>query len=549
MPYSWHVVSEELRAAREAFERQQWGPARAGFAAARAQHELSAEDMVAFADAAWWEGAIDESASAMEEAYRLWLHGDAPHPPAAAMVALDLAFSWFLRGEEALGSGWMSRAQRLLADEPPCVEQAYLQSLEIEGAMAAGDYVEARRLARSIAADARRFGDETLEALVLVSDGVAAIKQGEVREGLTVLDEAMLPVVAGRVRPAFAGNIYCTLMSICHELADLRRARQWTDATARWCEGFDSAHMFVGVCRMHRAQLLQVQGDWEAAEQEIQLVCEELARMNVVAVGMAHYELGEVRRCRGDLGGAETAYADAHRFGRDPHPGLALVWVAQGNAGAAVAALDAALASTIDPLANAKLWAALVEAAVAAGDHERAGSAADELDLAARTYASSGLLAAAHLARGRVQLATGDGAGAQRSLTAARRRWQDIGARYQVAQTRLLLAEALAAAGNEDAAARERAAAGSALAALGVRTVDASSRTRPDPPGGLTRREAEVLGLVARGLSNREVAAALVLSDKTVARHLANVYTKLGVRSRTAAAAFAHEHGLVPPPA
>lgn len=507
--------------------------------------------MVALADAAWWQGAIDESTSAMEEAYRVWLHGDGPQPAAAAMVALDLAFSWFLRGEEGMGSGWMARAQRLLADEPPCVEQAYLLMLGVEGAIAAGDYPAAREAARSVVSEARRYGDETLEALALVSDGVAAIKHGHVRDGLVVLDEAMLPVVAGRVRPAFAGNIYCTLMSVCHELADVRRAGQWTDATARWCEGFDSAVMFVGVCRVHRAQLLQVRGDWDEAESEIALVCEELARMNVVAVGMAHYELGEVRRCRGDLAGAEAAYGDAHRYGRDPHPGLALVWIAQGKVRAAVDALSSALTVTVDPLARTRLWAALVEAAVRGGELQTASEAADELDRAADTYSSSGLTAAAQLARGRVLLAGGDPGGAVHSLSAARRQWQDIGAPYQVAQVRLLLADALALQGSGEAARRERAAARSVLAELGVNPshwpLGPSTQTRQ--PGGLTRREAEVLGLVARGLSNREVAAALVLSDKTVARHLANVYTKLGVTSRTAAAAFAHDHGLVAPSA
>lgn len=544
------VVWEELLAARAACERHQWGVAHAGFLAARARGELPADDLVALADAAWWEGAIDESTSAMEGAYRLFLHGDAPNPRPAAMVALDLAFSWFLRGEEALGSGWMSRAQRLLEDEPPCVEHGYLQVVTIEGAMAAGDYAAAREVARSVAAIARQYGDETLEALALVSDGVARIKDGAVRDGMAVLDEAMLPVVAGRVRPAFAGNIYCTLMSICHELADLRRAQQWTDATARWCAGFDSAVMFLGVCRMHRAQLLQVQGEWDDAEAEIRLVCDELARMNVVAIGMAHYELAEVRRCRGDLAGAEAAYTDAHRHGCDPHPGLALLWIAQGNAGAALEALTAAVTSTVDPLARTRLWAALAEAAVAAGDAAAACAAADELDAAAIIYASSGLVAAAHLARGRALLATGEVVGAARSLAAAREKWQELGARYEVAQARLLLAEALFGQGHHDAARRERAAAESALSDLGVNVggADPAARTSSSRPGGLTRREAEVLGLVARGMSNREVAAALVLSEKTVARHLANVFTKLGVSSRTAAAAFAHEHGLVSPP-
>jgi ATP/maltotriose-dependent transcriptional regulator MalT len=538
-------VSDDLAAARAAFERHEWGVARAGFLAARSQGPLGAADMAALADAAWWQGAVDESTSAMEEAYRLHLHGDDPAPRAAAMLAMDMGFLWFLRGEDAMGSGWLSRAQRLLQDEPPSVEHAYLETMAIEGATGAGDFTTAREMARSIAATARSYGDETLEALALVGDGIATIKQGQVTEGLAVLDEAMLPVVAGRVRPAFAGSIYCQLMSICHELTDLRRAEQWTEATSRWCEGFDSAVMFIGVCRMHRAQLLQVRGAWAEAEAEIARVCDELARMNVVAVGMAYYELAEVRRCRGDLAGAEVAYAEGHRLGRDPHPGLALVWLAQGRHGAAFDALASTVGSTVDPLARTRLLGPLVEAAVAVGDLDAARRAADHLDDAARTYASSGLVAAAALARGRVRLASGDVDGAIASLSSARRGWQDLGARYQVTQVRRLLADALSRRGDEAAAALERSAVEAELRALGVR--DDPGRTRPQGfgPGRLTAREVEVLSLVAQGLSNRDVAAALVLSEKTVARHLANIFSKLGVTSRTAAAAFAFEHGLV----
>lgn len=536
------TASDPLAAARTAFAGHRWADARAGFLAARACSPLSAKDTSALSEAAWWEGAIDESVSAAEEAYRLFLHGDEPDHRQAAMLAMDIGFSWFLRGEETLGSGWLSRAQRLLVGEPDCAERGYLQAVQIDAALAQGDFDTAIEVARQVAATAARYADETLMAYALVGEGIATIKQGRVAAGLAGLDEAMLPVVAGRVRPTFAGAIYCQLMSVCHELADVRRAQQWTDATARWCEGFSNAVMFLGVCRVHRAQLLQLRGEWARAEEEIRRVCEDLAAMNVVAVGLAIYELAEVRRQRGDLAGAEAAYADAHRYGRDPQPGLALVWLAQGKAAAALEALQAAESSTADPLARARLWEALVEVAIAAGDRVTVRHACEQLAAAAATYASSGLVAAAILAQGRMRLADGDAAAAVPLLQDARRRWQDLGATYRVARIRLLLAEALRSAGNEQAAALEVDAAQDALSRLGV----ASAHPAP-PPAGLTRREAEVLALVARGLSNREVAEALVLSEKTVARHLANLYTKLGVGSRTAAAAFAHDHGLAGP--
>lgn len=545
-------LTEDLVAARSAYAAHRWADARAGFLTARALGPLSADDMSALAEATWWEGAIDESLSACEEAYRLYLHGEEPLHRPAAMLAMDIGLSWYLRGEEAMGSGWLSRAHRLLEDQPECVEQGYLQSLQIDEALAHGDVTAAIEMARAVVTIATKYGDETLTAYALVGEGIAMIRQGRVGDGLAVLDEAMLPVVAGRVRPTFAGSIYCQLMSVCHDLADMRRAQQWTDATARWCEGFSDAVMFLGICRAHRAQLLQIRGRWAEAEEEIERVCVELAEMNVVAIGLAIYELAEVRRLRGDLTGAEAAYAEAHRHGRDPQPGLALLWLAQGRHDVALEALRAVESSAPDRLARTRLWEALVDVALAAGDLATARKASDDLYAAAATYASSGLVAAATMARGQVRLAEGDAAGAVESLQDALRRWQDLGAPYRVARVRVLLARALGSQGSEQAAAMELDAARAAFAQLGVADPEPAGGPERSPaplPGGLTAREAEVLGLVARGMTNREVAAALVLSEKTVARHLANLYPKLGVATRTAAAAFAHDHGLVAPPA
>ncbi len=538
------AATADLLAARAASACHDWQQARAGFLALRARGPLAASDMEALAEAAWWEGAIDESLSAYEEAYRLYLHGDLPEPRPAAMLAMDIGFSWLLRGEEAMGSGWLSRANRLLDGLPECAEHGYLRSFELEAAAAEGDFETAIAVARSLAAFAERFGDETLCAYALVSEGIARIKQGDVAHGLAVLDEAMLPVVAGRVRPAFVGNIYCQLMAVCHELADVRRAQQWTDATARWCAGFSNAVMFLGICRVHRAQLLQVRGEWARAEAEIELVCSELAAMNIIAVGLALYELGEIRRLRGDLDGAEQAYGEAHQRGCDPQPGLALAWSARGRHREALDALLAAEAATTQRLTKTRLWEAVVDVALETGDLAIARRACDELQAAAETYASSGLLAAAALAQGRVQFAEGASEEALHWLTTARQRWQQLGAPMRVAQTRTLLSKVHLALGNEQAAALEAAAAHAELADLGV----ARGRARADvPSSGLTARESEVLELVARGLSNRAVAEQLVLSEKTVARHLANLYLKLGVNSRTAAAAYAHAHGLVAP--
>lgn len=446
-----------------------------------------------------------------------------------------------------MGSGWISRAQRLLEDETDCVEHGYLQTMAIDEALGAGDFEAAIGAARAVAAVGARHLDETLCSYALVGEGIALVKQGHVRDGLAALDEAMLPVVAGRVRPTWAGNIYCQLMSVCHKLADLCRAQQWTDATARWCEGFTNAVMFLGVCRVHRAQLLQVHGDWTRAEDEIAQVCHHLETMNVTAVGLALYELGEVRRMRGDLPAAAAAYAQAHEHGIEPQPGLALVWVAEGDPASALDALKACEARTTDPLAKTRLWEAMVQAAVAAGDLATAQSAAGALEESARTYASPGLLAVAAESHGRVCLASGDVPAAMEALRSACRRWHDLTAPYRVAQTRLALAEALQRDGDERGASLERDAAAAVLAKLGV-TAPVPTGRPAALPDGMTRREAEVLALVAQGLTNREVAGELVVSERTVARHLANLYRKIGVTTRTAAATYAHRHGLVPQP-
>ncbi len=543
------VPEDVLAAARAAYAANRWAEARTGFLDARGDGELSPPDLAALADSAWWLGEIEESLACSEEAYASYLAGSDPKVCAAAMLAMDLAFFWFMRGEEAIGSGWLSRAQRLLDGQSDCVEYGYLLLFQLEGELAAGQLDGAIDAATEIGAIAARHGDDTLHANAVACEGTAMIKAGNVSVGLARLDEAMLPVVAGRVRPAYAGHLYCQLMSICYDLADLRRAQQWTDATERWCAGFSSAVMFVGVCRVHRAQLLEVRGEWDQAEREATRVCDELAEMNTFAVALARYELAELRRLRGDLEGAAEGYDDAHRLGHEAQPGSALLWHAQGRSAEALESLRAADTSMSDPLTRTRLWEALVEVAIGADDLAAAAMACRDLETSARVYGSPGFAASAALARGRVRLAEGDAAAALQALRTARQRWQELGVPYRVAETRMLLAAAQRSLGFGHAADIEQQAAATAFARLGVVAPPGRDPARPlaEPPAGLTRREAEVLGLVARGMSNREVAAALFLSEKTVARHLANLYTKLGVSSRTAAAAYAHAHGLVTP--
>jgi DNA-binding CsgD family transcriptional regulator len=380
-----------------------------------------------------------------------------------------------------------------------------------------------------------------------LGQGRALVKQARTDEGLPLLDEAMLAVLAEDLSPEWAGNIYCHLMSACHELGDVRRAVAWTQATTSWLETLPAAVLFTGICRVHRSQVFQATGGWDAAELEAAKVCEDLEHIHVASAAEAHYQVGELRRLRGDLAGAETAYEEARARGRDPHPGLALLQLAQGKVEVAVAAITTAVASVEEPLARIRLRAAQVEIALAAGRPELAeGACAEVADLAGR-YRSDGFVALQRTTQAACLLARGEAEAALPSLRSACRSWRGLGMPYEAARTRVLAARACEALGDLDGARRELDAAAAAfdrLGAVGDAATVASLRGRAGSPDGLTPRELDVLAEVASGSTNRDIARRLYISEKTVARHLSNIFAKLGCSSRTAAAAYAYEHGL-----
>ncbi len=548
-------MAEILEQARAAYAAHRWDDAYRAYGEAAEGAVLDARDLAAFADASWWLGHTDESLSLSEEVYRRHLHGE--HLPQAARLAIEIGFLWLLRGEPTVGSGWVQRAARLLEGQPECVEHGYLLYLEVEEAMAVGDLTRAIETARRIREIADRFDDATLGAIALVLEGTAVVKQGRVGEGLAVLDEAMLPVHAGLVQPNWAGNLYCHLMSLFFELADIRRARAWTDATERWCDQYSNAAMFVGICRVHRAQLLHLEGAWEDAERHASQACRDLVDMNVEVVAEGHYQIGELRRLRDDHEGAEAAFARAHELGRDPHPGLARLRLAQGRVDAAATALRAALATAEQPLERAPLLAAQVEVlAAATGDPGMAADAAAELADIAEAFGTPGLLASARQAAGLAHLAAGEPERAVPLLRDACQRWRELDARYEAARVRGRLGHAYGAVGDDEAAQREIAAAIAVLedlGAVGEARIVARSAAGPARhermPGGLTSRELEVLACMAAGRTNRQIAATLTISERTVERHLSNIFVKLGTSSRTEAAAVAFAHGLADPAA
>jgi DNA-binding CsgD family transcriptional regulator len=539
-------MGDTRSAAREAYQRRDWQAARDGFAAAASVDALSADDAFAFADAAWWLGRVDESLAAGEEAYRRFLEGD--RPERAAMAAIHIAVDLLLRGDGMVGSGWIRRAQRLLADRVDSAEHGYLTYLlEVEAALGGPAFDEVRTTAARITELGHRHGDVNLVALGILGQGRASVKQARVDEGLALLDEAMLAVLTEDLSPEWAGNIYCHLMSACHELGDIRRAVAWTQATTDWLETLPAAVLFTGICRVHRSQVFQATGGWDRAELEAAHVCADLEHIHVASAAEAHYQVAELRRLRGDPGGAELAYEAARARGRDPQPGLALLQLAQGEVEVAMAAITAAVASVEDPLARLRLSAAQVEIAVAAGDTDLAEAACAEVaDLTGR-YRSDSFVALHRTAQASCLFARGSAEAALAASRSACRSWRGLGMPYEAARAGVLTARACAALGDVDGARRELDAAGEVferLGAVGDLAVVASLRDPAPAPDGLTPRELEVLAEVASGRTNREIADRLVISEKTVARHLSNIFVKLGCSSRTAAAAYAYERGL-----
>jgi DNA-binding CsgD family transcriptional regulator len=537
------VAVDQREQAREAFGRRDWAACHAAYGEC---DDLDGDDQDALAAVAMWLGRSDEAIAAHTEAYRL--HLEAGAPPRAAYSAFMLAIHLRLVGEAAQSAGWLARAHRLLADAPEGAAHGYPLYLRIAGLLGS-DLDEALTEARRMQGIGRQFEDDALVALGMFFEGRALVRQTKVQEGLALLDEAMLAALSDRLDPMWTGAIYCGLLDACHELADHGRAAEWTEATRRWCAPLPTASLYPGICRVHWAEVLAARGSWDEAEAEALAACQEMERIDIYAVADGHYEVGQIRRFRGDLTGAEEAYDRAHELGRDPQPGLALLRLAQGKPAAAAASVMAALqVAAPAPLERARLLSAQVPIALAAGDLETAIAAATELDATAATFGSIGLQAEAHRCRGAVELATGNTVAAIASLRQACVLWQELDVPYEMARTRLLVADAYDALDDGDAATRERASAKACFERLGA--VGDLQALEPGPvalPGGLTRREAEVLALVATGRTNRAVAEELVLSEKTVARHVSNIFTKLGVSSRAAATAFAYSHQLVDP--
>jgi DNA-binding NarL/FixJ family response regulator len=545
-----HTV-DDLERGRESYLRRAWADAHEALTRADQAGALTAEDLELLARSAYMLGRDLDYVGGLERAHHAHLSSGQVLP--AVRCAFWVGHNLIFRGERAPALGWFARAHRLLERERgDCVERGYLLIPDLLQHVISGDLETAHATAAEVVAIGESFGDRDLVAIGLMEQGHALVKQGRTREGLRLVDETMVAVTTGELSPIVAGIVYCNTIAFCRDAYELRRAREWTAALTRWCEQQPDMVAHRGLCLVHRAEIMTLGGAWQDALEEALRVGERFTEgvLNQRALGHAAYRQGEVHRLQGEFGAAETAYSEASRIGREPQPGLALLRLAQGNEGVAAAAIRRTLSETIMPLKRAALLPAFVEIMLASAEVEHARSACRELDEIAASQESDALAAMSAHARGAVALVEGDAETALGALRDAWRAWEELEAPYEAARTRVLVALACRALGDDDTAALELEAARDVLAQLGAQSELAridllTDHGTSDVRHGLTERELEVLRLVAAGKSNHAIAVDLHLSDHTVRRHLQNIFRKLDVSSRAAATAFAFRNDLI----
>jgi len=458
------VARSPTPAAREAMSRHAWGEARDLFLEADKRAALSAADLELLGEAEWWSGHPEERVDALERAYRAYL--EAGDRTQAASVALQLSEFAHTRRAMAIATGWMTRAQRLLEGEPPSIAHALMAVMDAFMNLHRGDLDASLRAAEHALELAQRFGDRDVDALARNLIGRSLLRKGEIARGMAFLDESTVAAVGGELKSWTTGNVYCSTIDACRDLADWQRAAEWTDEADREMRR-QGIRGYPGVCRVHRAEIKRIRGAWPEAEEDARQACVELEQFGMmIGLGWGQYEIGEVRLRMGDLTGAEEAFRHAYENGRDPEPGLSLLRLAQGDVAGAVRSIERAL-STVEgptgmagdrpdnPLGRSHLLPARVRIALAAGDQATAESSATELEATAGQYDSTAIQAAAATARGSVQLAGGDATTGVESLLLAQRLWQAVGAPYDGALVRDMLAEAYRALGDEGAALQE----------------------------------------------------------------------------------------------
>ncbi|MFC8040831.1 LuxR C-terminal-related transcriptional regulator [Paenarthrobacter sp. NPDC057355] len=541
------VPATALDLGRSAFTEHRWSAAFECLVRADDDGGLPPQDIELLASVAMLLGHNEEAIGYLTRAHNEYLTvGDTD---SALRCAAWLIMFLLDAGEHARGSGWLGKANRLAESlEHATAGVGFLLISVALGSLRGGDaeagyvnFCRAFELGES-------FNEKDLQAMGRLGIGTSRLALGYPEEGLRTLDELMVSVMAGEVSPIPTGIIYCAVLGSCRLAQDVGRAREWTAALERWCGERPDMVMFGAQCQAYRAELLILHGAWDQALEVARAAEGRIRKGDPDATFGAWYQEGEVFRLRGRAEETERAFRTAAETGFEPEPGMALLRLLTGRNSEAQARIRRAVAEA-DPGNRRRLLPALVDIELAVGETGAARAAVEELLAGLRDGSQLLESAGARQAEAAVLLAEGDAGAALRASRQAWRQWYVLEAPFKAACARVIAGRACAALGDADSAAMEFEAALEEFADLGAAPAIAEVQALRNGGGevktALTPRELEVLRLIAAGESNKAIARQLYLSEKTVARHAGNIFAKLGVGSRTAAASYAFENHLI----
>lgn len=541
---------DKIERGRKAFSRQAWSDAYTLLSSADRETPLEAGDLELLAKAAYLVGKSDDCTDSWNRAHHAFLKQDKTKQ--AARSAFWLGMILLLQGNSAQGGGWIARAGRLVDDyRQNCVEKGFLLVPKGLQSLGAGDHQKAYELFSRAVEIGSRFNNPDLVTLGRLGRGQALVLQNKIDEGTSLFDEVMVAVLSDEISPIVTGIVYCAVIETCQKIYDLGRAREWTGALSNWCDSHPDLVPFRGQCLVRRVEIMQLHGEWQSAMDEAERACELLSRPpGEPAAGEAYYRQGEICRLLGKFSKAEKMYRRASKWGRKPQPGLALLRLAQGEIKDARAAIRQSEEENKNLIGRSVILPAYIVIMLAEDEIQAARAASEELSEIAAELQAPYLKAVADRAQGNVFLAGGEPRTAIDKLRHAWSIFKSIDASYESAKTRMLISTACREVGDKDTAEMELDAARWTFERLGaahdLTKVESLIReTSNKNTHGLTPRELEVLGLLATGKTNKEMAAKLFISERTVDRHVSNILSKLNVPSRSAATAFAYEHNLV----
>jgi DNA-binding CsgD family transcriptional regulator len=541
---------EAIQAARAAYSEGAWADATELFLTADAESELQVDDLESLV---WAAGISAQDRIMLDALERLYSHYSAKQNHVeCARTAFWCGLRNMLIGEVGLGSGWLQRAARHAEQTAPdCVQRGYLLLPQIFVHRGKGDYETAIDLADKAIAIGENGEDPDLIAMAGSLKGGILFRLGRINDGYVPIDEAMLLANSQRLSPVVCGVVYCEIVASCCRVLEMVRAREWTAILTDWCRRNPQAKAFNGVCQVHRAEVLQLEGNWSEAFAEAERAGDGLSGTTEhTAMANAAYRRGEILRLRGEFDKSDAEYRLAGEIGVDPQPGLALLRLAQGRRDEATAGLRRALGTAGDLPRKTALLPAGIEIFIACSDLDAAERLCGEMSDIAERFGTEILARVADQGHGSLALARGQFSDAVTALTRAQRYWSAFGAPYLVARLRVDIARGCLELGDLESAERELDAAENIFQDLGAAPDLARIRAIRNVPkamglGNLTARERQVLSLVADGGTNREIAEELGLSPKTVNRHIENIFGKLGVSSRAAAVAKGLKTGSI----